>query len=202
MAERKKGEQKPSRADLLIEEAIKAVEAREDKPADPKKEISDELVEREPSRDSGAIAKIDLQKFIDKEAYMRLAADFENFRRRALKDRQDAEKVGREKVLRGFLEILDNLDRGIKQADMETGALADGIRMVMAQIDSWMKTEGLDRIQAFGQPFDPELHEAVAQAESEVVPNGHVMEEVRRGYRWSDRLLRPAAVVVCKKGES
>lgn len=197
MRKKEKSEGKTSKADLLIEEAIRAVEAKE---ASHDSDLSEELADKEPvSRDSGAIARIDVQQVVDKEAYLRLAADFENFRKRALKERQDSEKVGKEKILRGFLEILDNLDRGLSQAVDQGGALADGIRMVLSQVDTWLKSEGLSRIESLGKPFDPHLHEAVSQVESNAVPPGHIVQEVRRGYRWSDRLLRPAAVVVNRK---
>lgn len=194
MSKKEKNSGRPSKADLLIQEAVKAVESHSEH------ETSDEIREKESvSKDSGAIAKIDLQQFIDKEAYLRLAADFENFRRRALKERQDSERAGKEKILRGFLEILDNMDRGLEQAKDATGALADGIKMVVSQIDSWLKSEGLIRVETEGKVFDPSLHEAISQVESQAHAPGVIIKEVRRGYRWSDRLLRPAAVVVSKR---
>lgn len=191
MRKKEKNDSKPSKADLLIEEAVRAVDKTE--------EVHEEIKEKEGiSKDSGAIAKIDLQQFVEKEAYLRLAADFENFRRRAVKERQDSEKAGKEKILRGFLDILDNLDRGLGQASGETSPLADGIRMVLSQVDSWLKAEGLSRIECEGRVFDPAVHEAVAQEESATYAAGTILREVRRGYRWSDRLLRPAAVIVSK----
>jgi molecular chaperone GrpE len=191
MRKKEHNDSKPSKADLLIEEAVRAVDKTE--------EAHEEIKEKEGiSKDSGAIAKIDLQQFVEKEAYLRLAADFENFRRRAVKERQDSEKAGKEKILRGFLDILDNLDRGLGQASGETSPLADGIRMVLSQVDSWLKAEGLSRIECEGRVFDPAVHEAVAQEESASHAAGTILREVRRGYRWSDRLLRPAAVIVSK----
>jgi len=197
MRDKKKNDSKPTKTDLLIEEAVRAVESHETE-----SETSTELQSKDaPSKDSGAIARIDLQQFVEKEAYLRLAADFENFRRRAVKDRQDAEKSGREKILRGFLEILDNLDRGLSQATDESGPLADGIRMVLSQVDTWLKSEGLFRVESVGQVFDPAVHEAISQESSLEVPSGTIIREIRRGYRWADRLLRPAAVIVSKGSE-
>jgi len=194
MTKKEKNSGQRSKTDLLIEEAVKAVESHEDGGS------SDEIREKDGvSKDSGTIAKIDLQQFIDKEAYLRLAADFENFRKRALKERQDSERLGKEKILRGFLEILDNMDRALTQSADKTGPLADGIRMVVSQVDSWLKSEGLVRIETIERAFDPSVHEAVSQIESQAHAAGMVIMEVRRGYKWSDRLLRAAAVVVCKK---
>ncbi len=196
----KKKSSRPSKADLLIEEAVKAVESYETESA--QSPPSDEVREKESSsKDTGAIARIDLQQVVDKEAYLRLAADFENFRKRAIKDRQDSERAGKEKVLRGFLDILDNLDRGMGPALEQGGPLADGIRMILSQIESWLKTEGLIRIETLGQAFDPNLHEAISQIETTAVAPGHIVQEIRRGYRWSDRLMRAATVVVSKKAE-
>jgi len=196
-----KGDAEPSRADLLIEQAIKAVEQREQVVRPDTQHAEEPSKSSIVPKDSGAIARIDLQQFVDKESHLRLAADFENFRKRAVKERQDAERVGKEKVLREFLDILDNLDRGMQQAGDLSSPLAEGIRMVLTQIDLWLKNEGLTRIESFGQPFDPNVHEAIAQENSEIVPTGHIISEVRRGYKWSDRLLRPAAVIVSRREE-
>lgn len=193
---------KKSKADMLIEEAVRSVEAREVDPIDAAIEAAGELQEKSPSKNTGEIAKIDLQQFVEKEAYLRLAADFENFRRRASKERQDAERSGKEKVLRDFLDILDNLDRAMAQVSDQTNPLVDGIRMVLSQIEQWFKGEGLTRIESLGKPFDPNVHEAVSQVETDGLPSGHVAQEVRRGYRWSDRLLRPAAVIVNRRQDA
>ncbi|MBN8555058.1 MAG: nucleotide exchange factor GrpE [Deltaproteobacteria bacterium] len=184
-----------SRADMLIEEAVKAVEAEES---------GDDSSEEVVSKETGSVnpvAKIDLQQYIEKEAYLRLAADFENFRRRAVKERQDSERNGREKILRGFLEIFDNLERGLSQSKNEDSALAEGIRMIISQAEIWMRSEGLERVETKGKLFDPTIHEAVSQIEDNTKPSGSILEEVKRGYKWSDRLLRPAAVIVSKNSE-
>lgn len=194
MTKAKKPDSK-SKADLLIEEAVRSIEAEEggDKEVAPAAE-PEEL----PKSHSGVVGKIDLQQFIDKETYLRLAADFENYRRRAIKERQEAERSGREKALRTFLDILDNLDRGLSQAQGDQGPLASGIRMVMAQAEAWLKAEGLERIPTIGQMFDPAFHEAITQIEVADKPAGQIVEELKRGYRWPDRLLRPASVVTAK----
>jgi len=163
-------------------------------------EASDDLVEitgdKSPSKEQ--VAKIDLQQFVDKEAYMRLAADFDNFRRRALKERKEWERQGQEKVLREVLDVLDNFQRGLVQAEGDDSALATGMRMVYSQIEGLLKQAGLERIPTVGSAFDPSIHEAVARLDNDSVPDGQIVEELKCGFRWSDRLLRPASVVVAK----
>ena len=183
---------KPSKADLLIEEAVRSIEEQEAKGTEDSSEEKDT---------KGSIAQIDLQQYVDKEAYLRLAADFENFRRRAIKERTEAERIGKEKALRSFLEIFDNLERGLHQAKDDQGPLADGMRMILSQAETWLKQEGLERIPSVGQIFNPQVHEAVSQIENPQIPTGQIVEELKRGYQWSDRLLRPAAVIVCKNPE-
>ncbi|MGA0163871.1 MAG: nucleotide exchange factor GrpE [Bdellovibrionota bacterium] len=142
------------------------------------------------------LAKVSLQQYVEKEVYMRLAADFDNFRKRALRERTEWEKNSKEKVFRGFLDVLDNLIRGLDQASGDSSALAEGMKMVLGQAEAWLKSEGLHRIESVGKVFNPQLHEAVGQRESDEVPEGSVIEELRRGYSWEDRLIRPASVIV------
>lgn len=182
----------PNKTDALIQEALSGLDAHKEE---------DGIAEFQgKDTDSQKVAQIDLQQYVNKETYMRLAADFDNFRKRALKERKEWERQGQEKVLHGFLDILDNLSRGVKQAEKETGALADGMRMVLSQCETWMTGLGFERIPTESQKFDPNIHDAVARVENAEAEDGDILEEVKRGYRWanSDRLLRPASVVVCK----
>jgi molecular chaperone GrpE len=192
-----------NKADVLIEEAMQSLERRE-AASKPNPSAASEIVEQDEdnfetngAKSREAVAKIDLKQYVEREAYLRMAADFENFRRRAVKERTDAERSGREKILRGFLEILDNLERGLVQVKEDQSSLAEGIRIILTQIDSWLKSEGLDRIESVGKNFDPLVHDALSQRESDE-PVGMVIEEIKRGYSWSNRLLRPATVVVSK----
>ncbi len=192
---KKTEKKKVIKAEDLIEEALRAVEQREAEAA----RGSDEVESKSGgSEGPSAVAKIDLQQYIEKEAYLRLAADFENFRKRSAKEKLDAERTGRERVLRGFLEILDNLERGLAQAKEEKGPLADGMRMILSQAEAWLRSEGLERVESVGKVFDPSVHDAISQMESSTVAAGFVTDEVKRGYTWGGRLLRPAAVVVSK----
>ncbi len=199
MSKKREPDSPKSRADLLIEEALKAVEAKEeDSPAEDEQDV---VEKPSTSPELASIGRVDLQKYVDREAYMRLAADFENFRKRAVKERVEAEKVGKERAVRGVLEILDNFDRALSQVQGESNPFIDGVRMILSQLESWLKAEGFERISCVGDVFDPHLHEAVSQVNRADLSNGVVVHELRRGYRIGDRLLRPAGVVVNRNQE-
>lgn len=130
-----------------------------------------------------------------REKLARTLADFDNFRRRTRGEAQAAREKGKEEVLRGLLDVLDNFDRALAAAP--EGPLADGVRLIHRQLSSLLEREGLARIDAVGQAFDPAMHEAVASvpAEGGAKP-GTVVEEVARGYTFAGRVLRPARVKV------
>lgn len=177
-------------ADHLIQEALENLDERE--------EVGAIQSASNQKTDNKEVAKIDLQQFVPKEAYMRLAADFDNFRKRALKERSEWERLGKEKALRGALDLIDHLAIGLAQAKDDSSPLATGMQMVLSQAETWLQTEGLEKVPAVGEVFDPNLHEAVAQVVDSSKKEGQIIEEVKRGYRWKDRLLRPASVVVVK----
>jgi molecular chaperone GrpE len=197
-----------SKTEDLISEAIAAFEepSRTGEQALPGfEEPAIRPIERNPeydTTDSKRVAKIDLKQYVEREAFMKLAADFDNFRKRVLKERGEWERQGKEKALRGFLDIIDNLRRGLKQPDSLMGPLAEGMRMVLSQAESWLQQEGLERVKTEGEFFNPAVHEAVARVEDFSKPDGLIVEELRCGYKWGDRLLRPASVVVVKSSET
>jgi len=197
-----------NRTDDLIDEAIRSFDQGSSGSGvkiNPPEHEAIRPTERNPEydiTDGKRVAKIDLKQYVEKEAFMRLAADFDNFRKRVLKERVEWERQGKEKVLRGFLEIVDNLRRGLSQPDANTGPLAEGMRMVLSQAEFWLQQEGLERVPTVGIPFDPAIHEAVARVQDLSKVDGTIVEEVRAGYRWADRLLRPASVVVTKSSDT
>lgn len=134
---------------------------------------------------------------------LRTTADFENFKKRAARERQDAIKYANEALIEKLLTVLDNFE--MAQAAVQTGApdalqsLQEGVAMIHQQLRNVLAGAGLEEIDASGKPFDPNLHEAVSQAETEAVPEGHVAQQLRKGYKLRERLLRPAAVIVATK---
>jgi molecular chaperone GrpE len=137
---------------------------------------------------------------------LRATADLENFKKRAARERQDAVKFANESLLTRLIPALDNFDMARAAADNTDGATVDslktGIAMVHNQLKAALAEAGLEEIDATNQPFDPNLHEAVSQEESADVPEGHVVKQLRKGYKLRERLLRPASVIVARKPAS
>jgi molecular chaperone GrpE len=135
-----------------------------------------------------------------KEAWMRTAADFDNFRKRSRRELEDARKAGREELLRDLLPVFDNLERGIQSAKQaaDVKAVTDGLQMILKQFDSTLGKIGISKVGTIGQSFDPGIHEAIQQIETSEHPPGTVVAEVQPGYMAGDRLIRAAMVVVAK----
>lgn len=150
-------------------------------------------------------AKIaDLEKQLkEKDAkYLYLYADFENFKKRTIKEREETLKFGWENVAHGLLEVIDNLERAISfmPESADKNVLA-GLKMVQDHFLTTLKKQGVDKIQAIKKSFDPNLHEAVSQEASDE-EQGTVIKEVLAGYTLHGRLLRPSRVVVSAGKES
>jgi molecular chaperone GrpE len=133
---------------------------------------------------------------------VRNSADFENYKKRAARERQDAIKYATESLMQKLLPVLDNFEAALAAVQTSstenTESLLTGVSMIQQQLKSVLTEAGLEEIESHGKPFDPNVHEAVSQAESTEHPEGHVMQQLRKGYRLRDRLLRPATVVVSK----
>ena len=137
--------------------------------------------------------------FYDK--YLRAQADMENARKRFEKDRQDLLRYANEALALDFLPILDSLEIAeihIKEAK-DFHAVQEGVDMIQAQIQKFLKEMGVERIKTVGDKFDPHLHEAVETVESDDKEEGVVAEELKPGYRLNGKLLRPALVKIVKK---
>ncbi len=136
---------------------------------------------------------------------LRTAADFENFKKRAARERIEAAQSANVALLQKLLPVLDHFEMAqtaAQTAEAPPGGMASlqaGIALIQQQLKSILAETGLEEIDAAGKPFDPKLHEAVSQLESNDVPEGHVLQQIRKGYKLRDRLLRPAAVIVAKK---
>ena len=136
------------------------------------------------------------------ERLLRTTADFDNFKKRAGRERQDAVKFANEALIQKLLTVLDSFEMALAAA--QSGAadgqsLQAGIAMTQQQLRNVLAEAGLEEVDAGGKAFDPNLHEAVSQQETETVPEGHVAQQLRKGYKLRERLLRPASVVVAKK---
>jgi molecular chaperone GrpE len=137
------------------------------------------------------------------ERLLRTTADFENFKKRAARERIETAQFASAALLQKLLPILDNFEMAQTAAQTAQGdklaSLQSGIAMIQQQLKSALLETGLEEIDATGKLFDPALHEAVSQQETADVPEGHVVQQLRKGYKLRERLLRPAAVIVAKK---
>ena len=145
-----------------------------------------------------AIAIANAAKY--KDLWMRTAADFDNFRKRARRDIDDARKAGQTESLREFLPVFDNLERALQSSQQATDikAVAEGLSMVLRQFADALGRIGIQRIVTIGQPFNPLVHEAIQQLETAEHAPGTVVAEVHPGYLQGERLVRAAMVVVAK----
>jgi molecular chaperone GrpE len=130
-----------------------------------------------------------------RESYLRLAADFENFKRRRAQEAQEQARYGAAGLLRAILPVLDNLERALSHIPEDAAdGLAEGLRLTVRQLEEALRSEGVARIPAVGEPFDPRLHEAVTTVPGQ--PAGQVVSEYLPGYRLHDRVVRAAQVAV------
>jgi len=136
------------------------------------------------------------------ERLLRTTADFDNFKKRAAREKGEAAQYANVSLLQKLLPVLDNFEMALTAVesvkDDKLAPLKSGVAMIQQQLKSVLVETGLEEIDATGKPFDPALHEAVSQQESSEVKDGNVLQQIRKGYRLKDRLLRPAAVVVAK----
>lgn len=133
---------------------------------------------------------------------VRMTADFDNYKKRAAREKQDAIKYANESLLEKLIPILDNFEAAISAAAGTTGnsdSLKTGVQMIHSQLKSAMTDSGLEEIDARNQQFDPNWHEAVSQQENAEVPEGQVIQQLRKGYKLRDRLVRPATVIIARR---
>lgn len=157
------------------------------------KMTKEELIER-----IGAI-----QELADKnyELYVRSQAEIENLRKRFQKDKQDLAKFANDTIIKQLLPVADNLEKAIAHA-MDANsldALREGINLTLKGLLDTLEKNGVERVEALNQPFDPNFHEAVSEAENNTVEPGTVLNEFQKGYTLNKRLIRPAMVVVSRK---
>ena len=138
-----------------------------------------------------------------KDRLLRAQAEWDNSRKRILREKEEAVRYAGEAILERLLPVIDNFETGLQAAKTATDAkaIAQGLEMVLAQFQQVLRDAGVEPINAVGQPFDPHRHEALGHHESEEHPEGQVMTQMRKGYKLKDRLLRAASVFVAKPPE-
>lgn len=171
----------------------------------PSEDIEQKVTEHEPSSDS--VTEHDnienLKKSLDEatDKYIRLYADFENYRKVAARNKEELLKYANEELLTDFLTVIDHLELALQHsAGNETSnALAEGVQLTLKELKSVLEKYGLVTIDALGKPFDPFVHHAMSQIESEDAVENTVVKEFRKGYMLKDRVIRATLVGVAKK---
>ena len=134
------------------------------------------------------------------DKYLRAVADLDNYKKRAIREKVDIIKYGKEDVIKDILPFVDSLDRALEHADSsDVQAFKEGIKLIQEQLLSCLKKHGVEKIDSVGLDFDPNFHEAMMQVESEEHTENKVVNEVQKGYLLNGRLLRPSKVCICKK---
>ena len=132
------------------------------------------------------------------QRYLRLAAEFENHKKRMERERAKILAYANEVLLEKFLPVVDNLERALAAATSDAGhdGLVAGVELTLRELKEFLRREGVDPIEAIGGPFDPTIHEAVSTQPSSEIPEGVVIDQIEKGYRFKERILRPAKVIV------
>jgi molecular chaperone GrpE len=129
----------------------------------------------------------------------RLQAEFDNARKRAVREQQEFREYAAADVIKNFLPILDSFERALKAGgDSSSNDFRNGIELIYRQFQDALQKIGVQPIVSVGQPFDPRVHEAVEMVDTAEVPDHHVLDELQRGYKYKERLLRPAMVRVAR----
>jgi molecular chaperone GrpE len=173
----------------------------------PEKEIASPAPEKEKEtahEEADPVRQLTAQVAELKDRLLRGQADWDNSRKRILKEKEDAVRYAGEALLERLLPVLDNFEMGLQAAKTATDAraVAQGFEMALAQLHQVLRDAGVEAIDAVGHTFDPHRHEALGHQESDEHPEGHVLSQMRKGYKLKDRLLRPASVFVAKTPES
>ena len=172
------------------------IEPEDETTADPMPQ-SDTAVQEEHAPSAGSLAA-EVENY--KDAALRARADLDNYRKRVAREKEDAIRYANNSLLESLLPILDNFELGLEAAKNtpEATGIVQGLQMVRKQLEDFLRDHGVEIVTAEGNPFDPNLHDAVAHEPSPNVTEGTVIRQLRKGFKLKDRLIRPASVIVSK----
>lgn len=148
--------------------------------------------------DVEAEGKAESDSETDSEKYMRLLAEFQNFKKRAVKEKSDIHAYANENLVKDLLPVLDNFERALETKTEEVESYAQGMELICQQMKAALQNHGLKEIEAQGEEFDPNKHNAVMTEESEEYESGKVCKVLQKGYELNGRVIRAAMVAVCK----
>lgn len=187
-----------------------ADEAEEQKTESPEAEEAAAAEEAEAAEESGAeeTAEAGEDKAAEEEKkaeeqeserYMRLMAEFQNFKRRAAREKSDIHAYANEKIIGELLPVLDNFERALDTKSEDVEGYAKGMELIFTQLRTALEHAGLAEIPAMGEEFDPNVHNAVMTEDSEEIEGNHISKVLQKGYKLNDKVIRPSMVAVVRK---
>ena len=191
MTSKEKATEEPVEKEQEEEQEIQDLEedavVEEEKELDPLEELQQQL------------EKKDQELAEQKSDFLREKADLENFRKRLVKDKEDAVQFANQRLLKELIQVNDNLDRALDASNTSLETFKEGVEMIQKQFATFLKNQKVEAIEALGKPFDPSLHEVMTQQESADHDENTVIQEYSKGYTLNGRILQSAKVVIAKK---
>ena len=183
--------------EAAAEEAAAEAEAEEAKAEEKAEEQAGSEAEAEPEeKKEEAEASPEEQ---ESERYMRLMAEFQNFKRRAAKEKSDIHTFANERIVGDLLPVMDNFERALETETEDTEAYAKGMQLIFEQMKTALEKAGLKEIEALGLDFDPNVHNAVMTDNTEEYENDKISKVLQKGYKLNDKVIRPSMVAVNKR---
>lgn len=161
-------------------------------------ETPDQNTNRAGGDESSETVRLQEQLRREHDLYLRALADFENYRKRVDRDRAGVARSGKRDIILPLLSLLDDFDRALEHVSDAPPSVAEGLLAVQRKFLRLLEAQGITPLESVGARFDPALHDAIGTVESDEVESGAVAEELQRGYRWGDDVLRPARVRVAE----
>ncbi len=185
----KKQRKDQKKEEEINETGVEAVEEKSEDNEQPKVDM-EELMKR--------LEEAEAQVAEHREGWQRAQAEFINYKNRVQRDQETMKVLMKGDIIKKFLPVLDDLDRALQNRPADSGAWGSGIELIQKKLQTILESEGVKRIEAEGQPFDPNFHEAISNEPAEDVESGHVIAVVQNGYILGDRVIRPAMVRVAQ----
>jgi len=182
-----------------VEEELKVNAENDQEPVSAEEpEVLEETATENSEEGQAELEKLRAEAEEHKQRLLRTQADFDNFRRRTLKEKEELGKYASAKLITELLPVIDNFERALSTTaeSADLSSYAKGVEMIFRQLEGILKTEGLTAMEPVGTPFNPEFHQAIMQVESDEYEEGTVVEVVQKGYLLKDKVLRPAMVKV------
>ncbi len=191
----KKAAAEEAKAEEAKAESAEAEEAAEQTEAE-EAETADKNAESAEDKSSEAEKKAEEQ---ESERYMRLMAEFQNFKRRAAREKSDIHAYANEKIIGELLPVLDNFERALDTKSDDVEGYAKGMELIFTQLKTALEHAGLEEIPAMGEEFDPNVHNAVMTEDIEDIEDNHISKVLQKGYKLNDKVIRPSMVAVVRK---